>query len=176
MLLVGRSVADIATPAAQPAPVDIHTSVEPKSVTIGTPFRYTMRITADKEIELVVPQLVGEIGDFQVVDFGSVPPREEKGRVVLEQWYTLLTYKPGDAIVPGPSVQYRVPGGELQSVAAPDALVIVQSLLDTPGGTPPSDVRDIKGPVAVPHDYRPLLWVRRGHARGCSRSSRCSTG
>jgi hypothetical protein len=157
--LVARAAGD---PPPEPAPVEIQTSVEPRSVPIGTPFRYTMRITADKEIELLVPQLAGQIGAFQVVDFGSVPPREEHDRVLLEQWYTLLTYEPGDAIMPGPTIQYRVPGSDLTSVAAPDALVIVQSLLDAPPATPPADVRDIKGPVAVPRDYRPLLWLGAG--------------
>jgi hypothetical protein len=118
-----------------------------------------MRIVADKDTELAVPQLAGKIGDFQIVDFGSTPPHEEKGRAVTEQWFTLLSYDIGDKIVPGPSVQYRVPGGELASVAAPDALVVVQSLLDVPGRVAVEDVRDIKGPVAVPHDYRPLLWI-----------------
>jgi hypothetical protein len=47
-------------------------------------------------------------------------------------------------------------------VAAPDTPVTVQSLLDRPGATPPADVRDIKGPVAVPRDYRPLLWIAAG--------------
>jgi hypothetical protein len=121
-----------------------------------------MRITADEGVELMVPQLAGQIADFQIVDFGSPPPRQEKGRVVLEPWYTLLTYKAGDAIVPGPTVQYRLPGADLESVAAPDALVMVQSLLDRPGATPPADVRDIKPPRAVPHDYRPLLWIAAG--------------
>jgi hypothetical protein len=150
---------DAATPAAQPVPVQIETRVEPKSVTIGTPLRYTMRIVAEKDTELVVPQLAERIGDFQIVDFGSTPPHEEKGRVVAEQWYALLTYEIGDKIVPGPSVQYRVPGSELVSVAAPDTLVVVQSLLDVPGRVAVEDVRDIKGPVAVPRDYRPLLWI-----------------
>jgi hypothetical protein len=151
------SAADVATPVAQP-PVAIQTAVAPKSVTIGTPFRYTMHITADKDIELVVPQLAGQIGDFEITDFGATPPREDKGRMAFERWYTLVTYKPGDARVPGPTVQYRVAGSDLQDVTAPDALVTVQSLLDRPGPTP-SDVRDIKGPVAVPKDYRPLLWI-----------------
>ena len=161
LLLARTGVAD-PTPAAQPAAVEIQARVEPKAVTIGTPFRYTMRIVADKEIELVIPQLAGQIGEFQVTDFGSVAPHEEHGRVVLENWYTLLTYRPGDLIVPGPSLQYRVPGSDLESVAAPDALVMVQSLLDQPGKTPPADVRDIKAPVAVPRDYRPLLYLVAG--------------
>lgn len=159
VLVAAHAVADSATPAAPPAPVEIQTRVEPRTVTIGTPFRYTMRITADKETELVVPHLEGQLGDFEITDFGSAPPREEQGRTVIERWYTLLTYKPGDLIVPGPSVQYRVAGSDLESVTAPDALVSVESLLDKAGPTPPADVRDIKGPAAVPRDYRPLLWL-----------------
>jgi hypothetical protein len=159
-----RAAADEPTPGAEPVPIQVQTLVEPKTVTIGTPFRYTIRATADKDVEVAIPQLPVQIGEFEVTDFGSVPPREVNGRMVSERWYTLLTYKPGDGVVPGPSVQYRVPGGEQQSVAAPDALVIVQSLLDRPGATPLADVskidvHDIKGPVAVPHDYRPLLWL-----------------
>ena len=146
------------SPAARP-PVGVETSVDPSSVTIGTPLRYTLRLTADAETELVVPALAGQIGAFQVVDFGGAPPRDEGGQVVVEHWFTLVTYDVGDHIVPGPTVQYRVPGGELQSVAAPDAIVIVQSLVAAAGATPANDVRDIKGPVAVPRDYRPLLWI-----------------
>jgi hypothetical protein len=157
-------VATASAAVAATAPVAITTSVDPKTVSIGTPFRYTLTVDAEKEIELVIPQLAGQIGDFQVVDFGGEPPREEKGRVLIERWYTLVTYEAGDAIVPGPTVQYRVPGSDLESVAAPDALVIVQSLLDTPEGKKAADVRDIKGPVAVPRDYTPLLWIALGVA------------
>jgi hypothetical protein len=146
------------------APVSITANVEPKTVTIGTPFRYTLKVDAEKEIELVIPQFAGQIGDFQVIDFGGEPPREEKGRVLIERWFTLLTYEAGDAIVPGPTIQYRVPGSDLESIAAPDALVIVQSLLDTPEGKQAADVRDIKGPVAVPRDYTPLVWIALGVA------------
>jgi hypothetical protein len=81
---------------------------------------------------------------------------------VLENWYTLVTYAPGDGLVPGPTVQYRVPGSDLERVIAPDALVIVASLLESGGKAPPEDVRDIKGPVAVPRDYRPLIWLAVG--------------
>ncbi len=152
---------DSTTPAAPPAPVEIQTSVTPKTVTIGTPFRYELRIAADKDVELVVPQLAGQIGEFEITDFGAAQPREEKGRAIVERWYTLVTYQPGDGIIPGPTIQYRTAGSDLQNIAAPDALVTVQSLLDRPGPTP-ADVRDIKNPVAVPKDYRPLLWLAGG--------------
>jgi len=161
LLAIGRVARadDSPTPPPERAPVEVQTLVEPKTVTIGTPFRYTIRVVADKDVEVVIPQLSVQVGEFEVTDFGSAPPREEHGRVLSERWYTLLTYTPGDGVVSGPSVQYRVTGGDLQSIAAPDAPVTVQSLLDKPGATPPTEVRDIKGPVAVPHDYRPLLWL-----------------
>jgi len=71
----------------------------------------------------------------------------------------LVTYETGDKLVPGPTVQYRIPGSDLQSVDAPDTLIIVESLLAAAEGA--ADVRDIKPPVAVPRDYRPL-WLAAG--------------
>ena len=35
-------------------------------------------------------------------------------------------------------------------------------VVDAAGATPPSEVRDIKGPVAKPRDYTPLLWIAAG--------------
>jgi hypothetical protein len=138
--------------------VQVTTRVEPKSVTIGTPFRYTMRVETRGEVELVVPILAGQIGEFIVTDFGEVPHGEKDGQVV-ERWYDLVTYETGDRIIPGPTVQYREAGGALERVDAPDALVIVESLLAVKDGAEPTEVRDIKGPVAVPRDYRPLWWA-----------------
>jgi hypothetical protein len=143
-----------ATPAAA---VQVATSVEPHKVTLGSPFRYTMRVTAQSEVELVVPILADKIGDFLITDFGDVPHQPEGGKLTVERWYTLVTYEAGDKLVHGPPVQYRVPGSDLQRVDSPDALVIVESLL--PVDPSKADVRDIKPPVAVPRDYRPLWWA-----------------
>ncbi|MDX2170795.1 MAG: DUF4381 family protein [Deltaproteobacteria bacterium] len=164
-LLIGLvPLARAETPVAPGAPITVTAAVEPRSVTIGTPFRYTLRIEAAKDVELVVPTLGGQIGEFQVVDFGQAEPRQTGGRVAVEHWYTLVTYATGDRVIPGPTVQYTVPGGEMQSATAPDAVVIIESLLDRASGTPATDVRDIKGPVAVPHDYTLLGWIALGVA------------
>lgn len=150
-----------ATPAPT-APVVVTSGVDPRAVTIGTPFRYMLRIDAPKDVEVVVPSLAGQIGEFQVVDFGEAAPRQSGERVALERWFTLVTYEVGDRTIPGPTVQYREPGGELQNLAAPEAVIIVESLLDRASGTPATDVRDIKGPVTVPRDYTLLVWIALG--------------
>ena len=152
------AVAQEAVPTAPP-PVKATTQVEPKSVHIGTPFRYTMRVETIGDVEIIVPILAEKLGDFFIRDFGESPVRKGDGHAVLEHWYTLATYEPGDQIVPGPPIQYRVAGSDLQTLAAPDALVIVESLLpESNDALPVGDIRDIKGPVSVPPDYRPLWW------------------
>jgi len=143
-----------ATPTAA-APVRVSTRVEPDRVTIGTPFRYTMRVEASVEVELVVPILAERLGDFLITDFGEVPHPNEFGRTVVERWYTLVTYEVGDQLIPGVPIQYRLAGTELLRAPTPETLILVESLLPKDGGV----LRDIKGPVAVPPDYRPLWWA-----------------
>jgi len=155
--LCGAGTVALAAQTPAPDPVTVTTSVEPKKSTIGSPFRYTMRVTAKSEVELVVPLLAQTIGDFLITDFGEVPHAPQNGELVVERWYTLVTYETGDKLIPGPTVQYRVAGSDLQRIDAPDTLVIVESLLPASGSS--ADIREIKPPAAVPRDYRPLWWA-----------------
>lgn len=162
-LIVGAGLAQMAagqdaTPGATAPPVTVTTRVEPKQVTIGTPFRYTMQIETTGDAEVLVPLLAERIGEFAITDFGEVPHEKKEGRAIVERWYTLVTYETGDHIIPGAPVQYRMPGADLQRLDAPDALVIVDSVLPK---TPAADIRDIKAPVAVPRDYT-VLWILAG--------------
>lgn len=158
LLVVGA--APPAWPQAEaPAPVTARAIVESRPLTIGTPFRYTIELSAPAGVEVEIPPLQGAIGEFQIVDFGQEPNRDDGGRTVQRRWFQLVTYQTGEQRVPGPSIRYRGRDGEEHWVGVPDATVFVQSLVDAAGATPPSDVRDIKGPVAKPRDYTPLLWI-----------------
>ena len=153
-----------AAPAATARADDVTAKaiVEPRPLTIGTPFRYTIEVTAPTGVAVDLPQLNGAIGDFQIVDFGQEPNREAAGQTVQRRWYQLVTYYTGDQNVPGPAIHYKDAAGADQVVKVPDAVVFVQSLVDAAGATPPSDVRDIKGPVAMPRDYTKLLAIVAG--------------
>jgi hypothetical protein len=148
--------------SSRSAPVTVSARVEPQTTRIGTPFRYTLRIEAEQEVELVVPLLAERLGEFTITDFGKADPQRREGRLVMEQWYTLVTYEAGDRLVPGPTIQYRTPGSDMQRLDAPDTLVIVESLLakaENEKGAGAVALPDIKGPVAVPRDYRVLWWA-----------------
>lgn len=149
------------TPTVITGPVTITTRVEPKHVTIGTPFRYTMRVEVSGDVEVQVPILADQLGGFLIRDFGDVAPtKTASGGTVIERWYTLVTYEAGDHLIPGVPMHYRAPGGELQRVETPETLVIVDSLLPkNEEALAKSTLRDIKGPVEVPRDYRPLWYA-----------------
>ncbi len=127
--------------------------VEPKTVTIGTPFRYIVDISAPKNTQLVVPVLGERFGDFFVTDFGDVPPHADGDKLVTRRWFKLVSYTPGDETIPGFPIKYRLPGGELQDASAGETVVIVDSLLAKEPKA--NDIRDIAPPVPIPWDWRP---------------------
>ncbi len=101
----------------------------------------------------MLAQPTKKIGDFDILDFGDLPPAERAGRQVVSRWYELVGYTPGNRLVRSPPVLYRLPGEELKEAPADEALVEIESLLARPGAG--TDIRDIKGPEEVPVDRRP---------------------
>ena len=134
-------------------PVEVHAKAEPNTVTIGTPFRYTVEVATTPGVEVVLSQPSERIGDFDIVDFGDVPPLERDGKSVVTRWYRLVGYDTGDHLVRSPQVRYRRPGEDLAEAPADEILVSVESLLAEGGDA--TDIRDIKGPEAPPFDWRP---------------------
>jgi hypothetical protein len=157
---VGPELATAQAPTAvAAAPVVATSRVEPKSVSIGTPFRYVIRVESSEEAEVVLPLLVDHVGEFLIKDFGAVPERRENGKRVLESWYDLVGYEAGDRLVAGGAVGYRVAGSELRQVEVPDALVMIESLLPRNDGVvTATEIRDIKGPERGRRDNT-LLWL-----------------
>ncbi len=152
MLLAAVLACGVGTAAAEaPGPVTVTGRTDRRQVTIGTPFRYLVEVAGPRSAELLIPILGGELGELSVVDFGEEPVREEGDRVVATRWYSLVAYRPGYLLIPGLTVQYRVGGGELQRVDGEDVGIVVGSLLEQQPDA--ADIRDIKGPVAVPFDW-----------------------
>ena len=151
----GTGGSDADSAEATPPPVTIIGRTDPERVSIGTPFRYTVEVKAKKDVELIVPVLGGQIGEFTVTDFGEEPVKEIDDHVVVTRWYTLVTYSTGYLFIPGITVQYRTAGEELARVDGKDVAIKVVSLLEQDPEA--ADIRDIKGPVAVPFDWTPVL-------------------
>ena len=130
----------------------VSVSVDRTEVTIGDPIRYTISVTAAADIEVEIPLLGEQVGDFTVLDFGQLPPRDENGQVVTGRWFRLTTFETGHHLLPGPTIRYRH-HGERERIDGDDVSITVISLLAQAGQNP--ELRDIKPPEALPFDWRP---------------------
>lgn len=153
--LPGIPSAGWAGPGAPSPIVTVVGRTDRERVSIGSPFRYTVEVRAPKHVEIVVPVLGGQLGDFFVTDFGSEPVSEEGDQGIVSRWYTMVTYRTGLLFIPGLPVQYRMPGVDLERVDGEDIAIRVVSLVD--GAVDSSDIQDIKAPVAVPFDWTPVV-------------------
>lgn len=160
-----RSDADAAQ--GEQAPVRITTTVAPKDVTIGTPFRYTIRIESDPGFEVAVPLLADRLGEYAIVDFGHRDPvTDPDGTRVVEHWYDLVAYETGSRFVPGVPVAYKPAHAEPATVEAPKALVNVESLITRAGGA--DDIPAIREAVPIAAPGPRLWWLLAGAAVAAS--------
>ena len=119
LLALAVAVTGRADDAPAPGPVDVHTRVEPDTVTIGQRFRYTLEVASAPDVELMLSQPTERLGAFEIVDFGDLPPARRDGKAVVTRWFTLVGYAVGEHWVKAPPVRYRLPGEDVTD--APEA-------------------------------------------------------
>lgn len=126
-------------------PVQVEATVDKTSVFIGDRIKYTIEVTADKEVELQLPEFGDNLAEFAIRDFGSSKGGFWGART-LTQWYLLDIYETGEFSIPGAMVKYRVEGDdEWKGLNTDEISVEVISVLDKNDKEP--EIRDIKGPV-----------------------------
>jgi hypothetical protein len=140
--------------AADSGPVVVKTTAEPARTTIGTPIRYTIEVTADADVEVIVDQPTEHVGDLDIIDFGFEPKRTVGGKVVISRWFSLVGWKPGEVELPAPGVRWQREQAEPEAAATSPTKVTIESVLATVPDA--ADIRDIKGVEAAPADLRPL--------------------
>jgi len=139
--------------AADSVPVGVKTAVVPERATIGTPIRYTIEVTTEPGVEVIVQQPTERIGDLDIIDFGVEPARTVGGKTVIVRWFSLVGWKTGDVELPAPGVRWRRGEAEPEAVATTPTHVQIESVLATVPDA--KDIRDIKGVEPVPADLRP---------------------
>jgi len=146
-------------------PVRVTARLDRNVITIGDKIRYELTVEAPPGVEFSFPEFGENLGVFAIKDFGHAPERTMRdGTKIARQWYVLDTYVTGVYIIPPAPITYKEPGDEEEhEVAAPQLSVLVESLLEKEGS--PVDIRDIKGPVNVRADRRPI-YIAAGAAVG----------
>ncbi len=139
-----------------PPLVSVQASVDRAEVSIGDRIRYSIAVTAAADVEVEIPLLGDQLGDFAVTDFGALPVEKKADQRVTARWYTLTSFKTGEHLLPGPTVRYRKPGAEQQRIDGNDVAVTVISLLaQAEQSQEVQTIRDIKPPERLPFDWLP---------------------
>ena len=141
-----------ATGTGEDSPVIVSARAEPSEIKLGDPFRYIVEVASESDVEVVVPVLSGQFGEFPITDFGEFPTKTEGDRTIVARWYTMTIYESGDHLIPKPKAFYRVPEAEMAEIEGNEVLVGVESLIEGAG-----DIRDIKKPYELPRNWWPLL-------------------
>ena len=139
--------------AADAGLVTVTTAVTPDRATIGTPVRYTIEVSADPSVQVIVEQPTERIGDLDIIDFGVEPTRMVDGRNVIQRWFSLVAWQPGDVELPAPGVRWRRGDAEPEAAPTSPTKLTVDSVLATVPDA--ADIRDIKDVEPVPADLRP---------------------
>ncbi|MGH7551705.1 MAG: hypothetical protein ACREMQ_01590, partial [Longimicrobiales bacterium] len=112
--------------AADPAPVVVKTAVAPARATIGTPVRYTIEVTAEPGLDVIVAQPTERIGDLDIIDFGVEPTRTVDGKTAILRWFSLVGWEPGDVELPPPGVRWKRGEAEPEAVATSPTQVTIE--------------------------------------------------
>lgn len=138
----------ILTPlGAEESPISVKAEIDKAFLTIGERVEYRVTVTHDPTVPILsqVPPPATDIFEIKEVhDF-----TEKQGKQIAEgRRFTLTTYELGEFILEPITVKYRTPQGEEKTVETNRLFLTVQSV--DPSGKPKTDIRNVKGVLALP--------------------------
>ena len=141
-LATGQGIA-----VAEEAP-RIEASLDRTQITIGDRLKLTLAVEAPTGSQVDMTDLKRHLGDLVVKEFGKEGPTPLAGeRVRHTVWILLTAYATGKFDISPIPVKVRSPSGDETTLETLHLFIEVLSVV--PKGDPMSDVRDIKGPVAL---------------------------
>ncbi len=93
-------------------PVKATVRLEPKAPSLGATVTLTISVTAEKDVELLMPEFGEALERFSIVDFAPRQSLDDEGRTVAVQTYRLQLPSSGKQTVPPILIEYvdRRPG------------------------------------------------------------------
>jgi hypothetical protein len=132
------------------APIEIGARIEPDTVTIGQPFRVTVRVRAPQGARIEFPLGPDSAGPVEALDTRTVTDAPDSAATEATAVYRLAAWEVGVQPIGIPDVTVRI-GTESRPVSIGDRSVLVRKI------TPPDSARRIPRPAraifAAPHPW-----------------------
>lgn len=136
------------------AEVKLQTSIDKTIITIGDIVSYQVKLIYTDSIKTLPPELASNLGQFEIKDFITKNPyQNEQKEWVKEYEYKITAFFVGNFIIPPLSFYFTNPKGQKFELKSSEQRLEVKSLTTAAD----QDIKDIKNPMVIPYNYRPLL-------------------
>ncbi len=132
--------------------ISVEVSVDKQEITMGDLIKYEVKIKADENYTVFLPELGINLDKFEIRDYKTYPPIKENGYIVYKIDYWISIYYVGTYKIPSISIKYKTPEGKEGTIKSEEIEIKVKSL--APEDT--KEFRDVKGPVLPIPNYRKL--------------------
>ena len=147
-LVAARASAQTIAPA-------VFTTIDPAVVTVGDLVNLVVTVRHAADTQVVWPDPF-ELDPFELVDMRLLAPVPDGTQVQSRADLTLRAFELGALTVPAVEVQVVTAAGDSVTASSEASVVTVESVGRDEGG----DIRDIKGPLAIPFGVMTLLpWL-----------------
>ena len=155
IFFVTTAMAIAGEPPPPAAEISLKAEVNKAFITIGDPVEYTVTIRHSPEVQ-VLSSIPPPGEDFlKIKKVEDIHPSE--GTALVEgRKYTLTAFQLGEFVLEPVQIQYRVGGGEAQTLTAEKIFLTVKSVAE---GEVKTDIRGIKQVLAMPLGRTGLLFT-----------------
>jgi hypothetical protein len=135
--------------AEEKTPISVKAEIDKAFITIGDPAEYTVTIRRDPSVQILstIPIPAADIFKIKKIDEFK---REEKGKVTEGRRMTLTTFRLGEFILDPIQIQYRIGGGNPQTIETNRIFLTVKSVA---AGEMKTDIRGIKSVLSIPRRF-----------------------
>jgi len=139
--------------------VRVNSDVSSDSIMIGDQIEYTLRVEADNEVDIMMPEIRDTLSkSLEVISQLYSDTSTTGGRTVIERGYTITGFDAGSQIVPSQVVLYRSAGMVDTARSMPLIIQVYAPAVDTS-----EQIKPIKPPINTPLTLREVLpWAAAG--------------
>ncbi len=135
--------------------IELNSKVDRSKITIGDLITYSIIIKRDKDVEIILPSLGANLGQFEIRDYKIYDKRKEDNKIIEQVDYIISTFDIGEYEIPSVEIKYKIKGSKEEGILKTDKIVItVESVKPSEAG----DIREIKPPVEIPYNWKPLIY------------------
>jgi hypothetical protein len=132
----------------------VKASVESSEYQVGDFITYTITVNHPNNINITIPTFKDSLKGVELLKSEPVVNQEKGGNTVSTYNYIISKYDSGDVHIPSIPVIYQQKGNQgKESILTNPVFFLVRTL----NVNPQDDIKDVKGPIKIPLDWKIIL-------------------